>query len=222
MTTDLINPLQDVINQALKSKASGPAAKLQQRFANAGSDVVALCDVSGSMWDIVGRTGICKFDHLVAALKDVVVGFPQLAMVAFASRGVKATLADFELEMQQKHTQLRSGAFGHVPAPFDYLGGGTDMGGAIEFVAGNWKPRKTIIITDGQAQDPNHALQAVDLLTGSVDTIYCGADADPAVDFLRKLSRAGVGTHVSWDGAVELAPVLRRLALPAPKGPIVL
>jgi uncharacterized protein with von Willebrand factor type A (vWA) domain len=217
MTTEIQHPLLDIVNRALKSKATGPAAKLQERFQNAGSDVIALCDVSGSMWDFVGSTGTSKFDHLVAALKDVVKGFPKLVIVAFSSRAAKATVQDLEEEQLAKRGQM---AGRYTVAPFDHLGGGTAMGFALEFVAHNWNPRKTILITDGQPDNENHALAAVELLTGAVDTIYCGPDADPAVDFLRRLSRAGAGTHVTWDSALELAPILRRLALPAPKGAI--
>ena len=221
MTNEISSPLLNVIANALKSQPVGPAAKLKQRFDNAGSDVIALCDVSGSMWDYVGSTGTSKFDHLVAALKDVVQGFPKLLIVAFASTAAETSVRGFEEEQRIKHSHiLANPQKAWCPAPFDCLGGGTNMGGGIEYVAARWKPRKTILITDGQADCDDHALQAVDLLTGSVDTIYCGPDSDPAVAFLRKLSRAGVGSHVSWDGAAELAPVLRRLALPAPKGAI--
>lgn len=217
MTTDLLNPLADVVNRALKSKATGPAAKLQERFAKAGTETIALCDVSGSMESFVGSSHSSKFDHLVAALEDVVKGFPQLVIVAFSSRAVKSDVATFKAHQKA----IKGASTGKwTPKPFDCLGGSTAMGDALEFVAANYKPRKTILITDGQPDDEDHALQAVELLTGSVDTIYCGPDADPGVDFLKRLSRAGVGTQVTWDGAAELAPVLRRLALPAPKGAI--
>jgi hypothetical protein len=217
MTTELTNPLLDVVNRALKSKPEGPAAKLHERFANAGSDVVALCDVSGSMESYVGSTHASRFDHLVAALEDVVKGFPKLVIVAFSSRATVSDVASFK-NQQQAIRKANSGNW--APKPFDALGGSTDMGGALEYVAGRWKPRKTILITDGQPDDQWRALEAVELLTGSVDCIYCGPDADPAVDFLKRLARAGVGTQVTWDGTAELAPVLRRLALPAPRGPI--
>ena len=209
MSKELSNPLIDIVGRALKSKPSGTAAKMQERFVNAGQDVIALCDVSGSMDDFVGSTRKSKRDHLVAALKDVLQGFPKLVIVAFSSRARQARIQEMEADLAGQPV-------------FCMLGGGTDMGGAIEYVAQHWKPRKTLLITDGVADDEDYALAAVEMLTGAIDTIYCGPDNDPSVSFLRKLSRAGVGLHVTWDGASELAPTLRRLALPEPKKGIAL
>jgi hypothetical protein len=56
MSKELSNPLLDIVGRALKSKPVGPAAKMNERFTNAGKDVVALCDVSDSMQDFVGST----------------------------------------------------------------------------------------------------------------------------------------------------------------------
>ncbi len=210
MNTEITNrPFLDIVNRAAKSKATGPAQKLRERFVKAGDETIALCDVSPSMDDLVGSTHHSKFEHLAAALRDLMKGFPRLIIVAFSSTAATVNIADFEAHA----TNRRRGGYSSLPGCNI---GGTMMGDALEYVARRWKPKKTILISDGLPDSEQHALDAVELLTGSIDTIYCGADADPAVAFLRSLSRAGIGTHVTWDGASELAPTLRHLAIEGP------
>ena len=210
MSTEITNrPLLDIVSRAAKAKAVGPAAKLRERFVAAGNETIALCDVSPSMDDLVGSTHHSKFEHLAAALRDLLKGFPNLIIVAFSSTAARVDIASFEA-----HASTRRGG-GYSSLPGCSIGG-TCMGLAIEYVAANWKPQKTILISDGLPDNENYALAAIEHLTGSVDTIYCGPDADPAVAFLRSLSRAGIGTHVTWDGASELLPTLRRLAIEGP------
>jgi hypothetical protein len=90
--------------------------------------------------------------------------------------------------------------------------GGTDLGKAIE-LASTFRPKKTIIISDGLPDSEVEASAAVDRITGEVDTIYCGPDSDPAIGFLRSLSRRGGGVHITWDGYrhKQLTPVVMGL-----------
>jgi hypothetical protein len=95
------------------------------------------------------------------------------------------------------------------------LGGGTNLAGALE-VAARRKPRKTIVISDGLPDSEIAALEAAERMTGAIDTIYCGPDEHPAVQFLQKLSRQTGGREVTWDGRHEISGIIRGL-LPAPE-----
>ena len=200
MTNELWSPLADVIRKAAQSTVEGPAARLKKRFENAGPDRAVLCDCSGSMADLVGSSGLSKYQHMVIALKDVLQSDPKIRLVAFASRA-KAIPSPEELP-----NPMIGGA----------LGSGTNLGDAL-LLAARWKPRRTIVISDGLPDSEDYALQAVDKLTGAVDTIYCGPDAHPAIQFLRKLSRSAGGSSYRWDGYPhELTTIIRGL-LPAPE-----
>ncbi len=155
---------------------------------------MVLCDCSGSMSDLVGSSGISKFRHLQIALADLEQGFPALRLVAFASLA--------------REVEGSSG----LPDPDKGMGLGnsTNLAGALEVAAG-WKPRRTIVISDGLPDSESNALDAAQRMTGAIDTIYCGPDAHPAVLFLQSLSRKTGGHAVVWDGRYEVCGVIRAL-----------
>ncbi len=92
----------------------------------------------------------------------------------------------------------------------NHLWGGTDLAGAIEEAA-EMKPGRTIIISDGCPDNEQMATEAVENLSGRVDTVYCGPDGHPAVAYLQSLSRRGGGVHMTFDGCRELSPMIRGL-----------
>lgn len=197
MGNELEIPLADIISRMASTEVVGEAAKIKARFRDASGAVVVLCDVSGSMMDLIGHSGLSKYDHLKIALDDVLSGWPKIVLVAFASSAKR----------------LRSAK--DLPDPqIGALGGGTDLGRALRQVA-NMKPSKTIVISDGCPDNEHSALAEAEGLTGSIDTIYCGPDSHPAVRFLQKLSRSTGGVQVTWDGYRQVSSVIRGL-LPAP------
>jgi Mg-chelatase subunit ChlD len=198
MSTELSSPLLDIVKRAMKAPAQGRAAQVKRRFEDCTSLVVVLVDDSGSMGDTIGVSGRAKREHANIALQDILKYHPGVWVWAFSTTPQR--LLD-----------------GKMPG----LGGATNFLPALKAVAA-LKPRKTIIISDGQPTDPQGLDRIVEFaqnMTGAIDTIYCGPDGSPDLDFLRRLSRECAGVSMNWDGYQhELSPMIRGL-LPAPVTP---
>jgi Mg-chelatase subunit ChlD len=177
MSSELQSPLKSIIQKLAAKDIEGPAAKMQRRFTECSSEVVVLLDTSSSMGDLIGSQNLSKFEHLAIALDDVLQFWPKVRLVAFGNT-----------------VQVVSN-----PKKLPYPCGGTPLAQAL-VLAARWKPRKTIVISDGLPDREDLALEAAEELTGSIDTIYCGPDSHPAVEFLRSLTRQTGGVSMEWDG----------------------
>lgn len=156
-----------------------------------------MCDCSGSMEDPIGSLNLSKFDHLMIALRDIYQTYPKIRVVAFSSRA----------------KVLPEGAYPPHPRACS-LGGGTNLAEGLLAVE-KFKPRKTIVISDGIPDSEDQALQAAQQITGAIDTIYCGPDSHPAIQFLHQLARSTGGMSATWDGFRELSGAIKGF-LPAP------
>ncbi len=181
MSKEIASPLADIVSRLASKNIQGPAAKLKERFVRASDVVVVLADCSGSMWDLTGFRGMSKYQHLEVALKDVVRAFPAIRLVAFNSTA--RVISD--------------------PSQLPKPSGGTDLTGALKLAAG-WKPRKTIIISDGVPDDESSAFDEARRMTGAIDTIYCGPDQHEACAFLQSLSKECGGVSHVWTGTSEI------------------
>lgn len=198
MGTEIANPLADIIRRAATMPADGPASKLKLRMEEAGDDIFALVDVSGSMKDLIGSIGLSKYDQLVIALKDTLIGIPKMRIVAFGSyvREVKKV--------------------SEMPPPCD---GGTNLAEGLLWLKPH-KPGRTIIITDGLATSGEGTSEAAAAsITGMIQGIYCGHDGNPAAAWLHGLCRSVGGRSVSWDGRGELGDTMRQLLIEGPNVP---
>lgn len=191
MSNELASPIRNAIKRAAENKVEGPAAKIKRRMTEATDEILVVADCSGSMNESIGGSDLSKYEHLRIALKDVFKYHPRVRIIAFNYRVVEVTAKN-------------------LPGP----DGGTNLAGALDFAA-QFKPRKTIIISDGLPDSEAAATSAADRLTGIIDTIYCGPDGHPAITFLRSLSRETGGVSVQWDGYTQVSTVIRGL-LPAP------
>jgi hypothetical protein len=189
--------LLGIIAQLAQTPIEGPAARIKKRYVGATDVVTVLCDCSGSMTDLVGSSGISKFRHLQIALQDLQRGFPKIRLIAFGSTALEVSRAE-DLPDPGKESDGAA-----------CVGGSTNLAGALE-LAGQWKPRKTIIVSDGLPDSESQAKRAAQAMTGGIDAIYCGPDAHPAVSFLRSLCRDAGGVTTSWDGRAEISGVLLR------------
>lgn len=180
MSNELSHPLLSVIQRASQLTVEGPTARRDNRFKECSSDVVLLADLSGSMEDLIGSSNLSKEDHLRIAVNDVLKYYPTIRIVAFADR-IK-TVSKVE----------------ELPRAGGILGCGTDLAKALRHAA-HWKPRKTIIVSDGMPNSEPDAILAASILTGGIDTIYCGPDDHPAVQFLSGLSREFFGASAVWN-----------------------
>lgn len=185
MSTELSHALLSVLQKASETKVEGPTSMRARRMKGAGSDVVVLADLSGSMQDVIGSSGMSKYKHLQIALADVLKYHPAVKVVAFAD----------DVRLIKSMSEL--------PAAGGVLGTGTRLAEALCYAKLHWKPRKTIIISDGLPNDEKSALEASQKITGQVDAIYCGPDGHPAVMFLHSLTKACCGESHVWDGYHE-------------------
>lgn len=193
MPEEVLSPLKNIIERLAATEVQGRAAQMKKRFVDCSDAIVVLCDCSGSMEDGIGGLSLSKFEHLKIALEDILQTWPQIKLVAFAS-SAKVVAGPNQL-----------------PPP----GGGTNMARALQLAA-TFRPRKTIVISDGLPDHAGAALAAAQAVAGSIDTIYCGPDEHPAVDFLRQLSRECAGNSVVWDGVKTGITYAIRGLLPAP------
>jgi Mg-chelatase subunit ChlD len=194
VANEIASPLQSIVKRLAATKIQGPAARIEQRYAGASNEVVVLADCSGSMGDLIGSQNISKYEHLRIALQDVCLTWPRIRLVAFGSYAKQVSSPS------------------RLPTP----GGGTDLAGALKLAA-RWKPRISIIISDGLPNSEGDALAAAAKMTGAIDTIYCGPDSHPAVEFLRSLSRETGGRSIVWDGYQTGIDSAIRGFLPAPE-----
>lgn len=153
MSNELSHALLSVIQQASESDVIGPNAIRAKRMADASNELIVLADVSGSMSDVIGSSGMSKHHHLGIALADVRKYHPEAKVLAFASSARFLTAKDSRL-----------------PQPGSMLGFGTNLANALREAA-TLKPRKTIVISDGLPDDESAALAEAAQITGIIDTI---------------------------------------------------
>jgi len=149
------------------------------------TSAVILADVSGSMDRLEGSRR--RIDRLQDILRQVLPDVPAARLIAFGS--VPIELRGFE-----------PNALG-LPEP----AGGTALHSALELVARGPRPTRIVLISDGNADDPQAALAAARALAPvTIDALYCGPDDDrAALGFMRSLSLAGGRPGIS--GARSLA-----------------
>lgn len=199
MPRELSNPLQALIAGAAKSTpaVTGETDRYHARFNRASQAVVILADVSTSMAQRAGSRR--KIEVLREALAGVWADLPGGELIAFSS--VPASVV--------------------APADIPEPNGGTALHLAIDEAAKS-RPRKTVVISDGQPDSESLALAAADRITGIIDVIYCGPDSDTdAIAFMYRLARAGCGRVVRADfaaGSLAIGREVRAvLALPSPR-----
>jgi hypothetical protein len=93
------------------------------------------------------------------------------------------------------------------------LGGGTDLGRALEFakVADIPGAMRFIVISDGQPDDPSGALKIARKYQNRIDTIYVGAENGHGRKFLEELAAASGGSHITAEAAKALASSVQKL-----------
>jgi hypothetical protein len=128
-----------------------------------------LLDASGSMDLPVGDRR--RIDILADILRQVLPATPDARLVAFSDSVVPVASAD------------------RLPEP----GGGTRLDRAFEHIA-PWRPRRVILVSDGEPSDRAAALRAARMLGCPIDAFHAGPEDDRgAIAFLRNLCLCGHG-----------------------------
>lgn len=187
--TKVAHPLQLILQEASKQHTTQEVTKRRQRGEQATDAIVILADVSASMTELAGSRP--KIEMLREALTAIYPQLHQAHLIAFATTAIEIV-----------HPYA-------LPTP----SGGTALAQAI-LMGAAWKPRYTLVISDGRPDDEHAAFVAADHLSGVLDVIYCGPESDmQGQQFLRRLARTLGGQYVETQ---VLLPALQRLLLEGP------
>jgi hypothetical protein len=192
MSEEITSPLADIVRKAMQGKTTGKIQEAREeekkrqevaakRSLKSTQEILIVADNSGSMDEPIGGLNVTKHRHLEIALEDIRKTHPAAHVLVFNSS-------------VQEFTGTK------LPMP----SGGTNLAGALQF-AQKFQPLKTIIISDGLPDNEGAAKHEADKITGVVDTIYCGPDGHPAIEFLRGLAHNTGGIAVEWDGRSEVS-----------------
>ncbi|KJH69626.1 vWA domain-containing protein [Aliterella atlantica] len=194
--SNLTNPLEAILVQAAQLPESGALKKVSKRIDASGENSAILLDVSSSMNELV-HGGERKIDVLRSVFHLRTKAANEIA-IAFSS--IAAIIPDF--------------AF--IPHP----NGNTDLEQAI-FLAATYKPRATLVISDGMPDCETKALNVAKRLTGVINCLFVGNEEDlSAIAFMNKLARLGCGTATvcdisKLDGEPKLNSAIALLLPPA-------
>lgn len=203
-------PLRNIVSKMAQKQTRGVASRVKEELEreknlrahrmSQGTDVeILLCDISSSMFDATStadmKTGkiLRKIDHLRTALQDLSKHYPKMRIVVFN-----------DLPMALPSANL-------LPEPQ----GGTNLARALHFCA-SLKPRRTIIISDGEPDDQRSAQQEANAMTGVIDVVFCGHEKSAGQAFLLSLAKSTGGDQKIWNDTTPemLATQVRALLAP--------
>lgn len=176
-----------IVPGSLAAVAKAEGVGLAESFLSA--DAIVLVDTSGSM-AARDAAGLSRYDAACAELKKLQASLPgKVAVIAFSDG-----------------TEFAAGG---LPR---YIGGGTDLAGALRFVHAADGCVKFVVISDGQPNDEAATLAAAKTFSSKIDCVFIGPEADPGADFLRRLAAASGGQY-SRNDVTQVAKQVERLLL---------
>jgi len=181
-----------IVPGSLGAMAQRDGISIAESFLSA--DVIVIVDVSGSMATRDSRGGQQRYEVACQELERLQRDLPgRIAVVAFSSS-----------------VQFVPG--GQPP----FLGGGTDLAGALRFVQVADGCVRFVVISDGYPDEPERALALASQFRSQIDVVYVGPESDRiGREFLEMLARAAGGRYVVADRAAELAERVETLMLGA-------
>jgi Mg-chelatase subunit ChlD len=185
--------LSTIVSGSLADQARLNNTSLAESFLSAA--LIVIVDTSGSMGAQDSRGGQSRYNVACAELADLQRTMPgKVAVIAFSS----------SVEFVP----------GGVP-PF--LGGGTDLAGALQFAhVADTPGMRFVVISDGEPDSASDALAAAKKYANRIDTIYVGPESDlSGRKFLQQLAKASGGQSVTADRAKELRATIETLLLSA-------
>lgn len=178
-----------IISGSLRSIAQQNNQSIAETFLSC--DVVIIVDTSGSMGANDSRAGKSRYNVACEELRDLQNNLPgKIAVIAFSD--------DVQF--------CPSG----IP---EFFQGGTNLTKALKFVkVADVPDMRFILISDGQPDDEQSALDEAKKFKNRIDVIYVGPEDRPSGrQFLERLSKATGGVSVTADKAQELAASVTRL-----------
>jgi Mg-chelatase subunit ChlD len=182
-------------NTLVKGSIGAIAQQTNKSIAEAftNCDIVVLVDTSGSMDSRDSRAGTSRYETACCELESIQNDLPgKIAVLSFSDEVM----------------------FNPEGKPF-YFGGGTDLAKALQFARVADVPEmRFILISDGEPDDEDRALQTARLYQNKIDVIYVGPEDRPyGRDFLQRLAKATGGKTVTVDRAKELKTGIETLLL---------
>ena len=177
-----------IISGSLGAIAAQNNQSIAETFTNA--DVVIIVDTSGSMCACDSRGGQSRYEVACEELRNLQNSLPgKLALLSFSD------------DVQ----------FCPSGIPFNYQCG-TDLARALKFAKiADITGMRFIVISDGDPDDEQEALNVARTYKNRIDTIYVGPEGGEGQAFLRRLAKASGGTGVTAAQVKELQTTVRGL-----------
>ena len=163
---------------------------IAESFVNA--DAIIIVDTSSSRGQHDARGGKSRYDVACEELKTLQASLPgKLALLSFSDEVI----------------------FCPNGIPFDF-GSMTDLAKALKFAKmGDISGMRFIVISDGEPNSEEEALEVARTYKNKISTIYVGPENGSGQEFLKRLANATGGANVTADRVKELASSVERLLL---------
>jgi len=182
-----------IVPGSISAVAQREGASVAETFGNAST--IILADTSGSMGARDSRDRQSRYDVLLqelAALQAKMSG--KIAVLNFSSTARWSP--------------------GGQP---EFLGGNTDLAGALRFgKIADTAGRRFIVISDGSPDDEQAALKIAATYQSKISTVYVGPEngyGSSGKGFLERLAAASGGQSATADRVMELAATVEALLL---------
>lgn len=170
-----------IVKGSLGALSQQNGASLAESFLSA--DAIVVVDVSGSMDTRDAEGGRQRYEVACEELRKLQERIPgKVAVVAFSG-------------------EARFAPSGLPP----FIGGGTNLAGALRFVKPADGTVRFVVVSDGQPDDSAAVLKVARAFSSPIDTVYIGPPDGPGEQFLAELARASRGQHATADRGFRLA-----------------
>ena len=179
-----------IVAGSLGAVAAQNGKSIAESFVSA--DAVIIVDTSGSMSQTDSRGGKSRYDVACQELKNLQASLPgKLALLSFSDDVL----------------------FCPNGVPFDF-GAMTDLAKALKFAKmADVSGMRFIVISDGEPDSQQDALDVAKTYKNRIDTIYVGPENGGGQAFLQQLAKASGGQGVTSAQVKELASEIKTLLL---------
>jgi len=177
-----------IIQGSIGAVAQQQGKSIAESFVNA--DCIIIVDTSSSMGQHDSRGGNSRYEVACEELKNLQASLPgKLALLSFSDDVI----------------------FCPNGIPFNYEGM-TDLSKALKFAKmGDVSGMRFIVISDGEPNDEQSALDVAKTYKARIDTIYVGPENGDGQKFLQRLAKVSGGQGVTSAQVKELESTVKHL-----------
>lgn len=185
----MLNTMNQIVPGSIADVAKTTGKSIAQTFMHA--EVVTIVDVSGSMGTLDSTGGQSRYS----------VACKELALIQRQNSGKVAVIAFSD------NSEFCPGG---VPI---FYGSGTNLAGALQYAKiADIPGMKIIVISDGEPNNPDTALEVAKTYKNKISVIYVGPEHRPyGREFLQKLANVTGGQAITADAARELSKSIQYL-----------